>query len=171
MFKKLLAIDKKILIFVALFAGIVLSAVSVKGMEYLDSPDFCQSCHIMDSAYGSFVDSTHSKLACNDCHLPHDSEVGKLFNKGKAGMGHIYYNTLGTEKIPQVLHATDKTEEWVEGNCVKCHESTLTNVEHDAKESCTTCHRLVPHGKNFKSEDKFNEPPVSGELLENKGGF
>lgn len=170
MFKKILAIDKKILIFTALFAGIVLSVVTVKTMAYTDSPNFCQSCHIMDSAYGSFTDSTHSTLSCNDCHLPHDSVAKKLVFKGKAGMGHMYYNTLGTEKIPNELHATEKTEKVVEENCITCHESTLTNIEHDAKESCTTCHRTVPHGKNFKTKE-FNKPPKSGELLENKGGF
>lgn len=170
MFKKLLAIDKKILIFAALFAGIVLSVVTVKTLAYTDSPNFCQSCHIMDSAYGSFTDSTHSTLSCNDCHLPHDNVAKKLVFKGKAGMGHMYFNTLGTEKIPNVLHATEKTEKVVEENCISCHKSTLTNIEHDAKESCTTCHRTVPHGKNFKTKE-FNKPPKSGELLEHKGGF
>ncbi|WP_316571023.1 NapC/NirT family cytochrome c [Neobacillus sp. YIM B06451] len=170
MFKKLLAIDKKILIFAALFAGIVLSAVTMKTLAYTDSPNFCQSCHIMDSAYGSFTDSTHSTLSCNDCHLPHDNVAKKLVFKGKAGMGHMYFNTLGKDKIPNVLHATEKTEMVVEQNCITCHESTLTNIEHDAKESCTTCHRTVPHGKNFKTKE-FNKPPKSGELLEHKGGF
>jgi cytochrome c nitrite reductase small subunit len=169
-FKKLLRIDKKVLIVVALLIGVALSFSTVKTMAYLDSPVFCQNCHTMQSVYTSFVDSTHAELQCNDCHLPHKSEVGKLFFKGRAGMTHIYFNTLGTEKIPDVIGATERTKAIMNDNCISCHQSTVSNVSHDAKDSCISCHKTVPHGKGFK-DDHFNKPPKSGELLENKGGF
>lgn len=170
MFKKLLKMDKKFLIVLALLIGVFLSFSTVKTMAYLDSPGFCQNCHTMKSVHQSFMDSTHSDLQCNDCHLPHKSEVGKLFFKGRAGMTHIYFNTLGTKKIPNVIEATDRTEKIMNDNCSSCHKSTLSNVSHDAKEKCISCHKTVPHGKGFK-DDSYNKPPVSGELLENKGGF
>lgn len=170
MFKKLLKINKKWLILSALLFGVILSFSTVKGMAYLDSPGFCVSCHTMESPYKSFMDSTHAELQCNDCHLPHKSEVGKLFFKGRAGMGHMYYNTLGTDKIPDVISATERTQAIMDDNCISCHKSTLTNISHDAKEKCISCHKTVPHGKGFK-DDHFYEPPKSGELLETKGGF
>ncbi|AZU63668.1 NapC/NirT family cytochrome c [Neobacillus mesonae] len=170
MFKKLFKMPKKWLLVLALIVGVFLSFSTVKSMDYLDSPGFCQNCHTMQSQYASFMDSTHAELQCNDCHLPHKSEAGKLFFKGRAGMTHIYYNTLGKNQIPDVIHATERTKGIMNDNCISCHKSTLTNVSHDAKDSCTSCHTTVPHGKGFK-DDHYNKPPVSGELLKNKGGF
>ena len=55
-------------------------------------------------------------------------------------------------------------------NCADCHKSTIGNVSHDAKDNCMSCHKTVPHGKDFK-DDTFDQAPKSGELLKNKGGF
>jgi cytochrome c nitrite reductase small subunit len=169
MLKKLLAIDKRLLLLIGLFVGIIVSVVTVKTLAYTDSAEFCKSCHIMNNVYDSFKDSTHAELACGDCHLPHDSLVSKYTFKAKSGLGHVYYNTLGEEKIPGVLHPTKASKEAINHNCMNCHKSTLENVSHDAKDSCTECHQSVPHGKGFKTEDYF-KAPKPGELLENKGG-
>src|SRR5690606_23786642 len=126
-------------------------------------------CHIMTQVHESFTDSTHAQLSCGDCHLPHDNIAVKLTEKAKAGLGHVYYNTLGSDKIPSVLHATDNSKEIINNNCIDCHQNTLQNVSHDVKDSCSDCHKTVPHGKSFKNEDYF-KPPKPGELLENKGG-
>jgi cytochrome c nitrite reductase small subunit len=169
MLKKLLAIDKRLLLLMGLFVGIIISVVTVKGLAYTDSAEFCKSCHIMNNVYDSFVDSTHAELACADCHLPHDSLVSKYTFKAKSGLGHVYFNTLGEEDIPGVLHPTDGSKKAINHNCMSCHKSTLDNVSHDAKETCTECHQSVPHGKGFKTED-FYKPAKPGELLEDKGG-
>ncbi|WP_077211328.1 cytochrome c3 family protein [Bacillus dakarensis] len=160
---------KKLWLFIGVFAGIILSVVTIKTFAYTDSAEFCSSCHIMTNVHDSFSESTHANLACSDCHLPHDTMANKLYNKAKAGLGHVYFNTLGEDKIPDVLHATDNSEEIINDNCIGCHESTLDNVSHDAKESCSSCHEAVPHGNDFKNEDFF-QPAKPGELLENKGG-
>lgn len=169
MIKKFLAIDKKILLVIGVFFGIVLSVVTVKGLAYTDSAEFCSSCHIMTQVHESFSNSTHAELACSDCHLPHDTIVNKMTNKAKSGIGHVYYNTLGADKIPKVLHETENSSEIINQNCIDCHQSTLDNVSHDAKDSCSSCHEAVPHGNDFKTEDFF-KPAKPGELLENKGG-
>lgn len=169
MLKKLLAIDKRLLLLIGLFVGIIASVVTAKTLAYTDSAEFCKSCHIMNNVYDSFVDSTHAELACADCHLPHDSLVSKYTFKAKSGIGHVYFNSLGEAKIPEVLHPTQGSEEAINSNCVSCHSSTLDNVSHDVKESCIKCHQSVPHGKGFKTED-FYKAPKPGELLEDKGG-
>ncbi len=170
MVTKIRQINKKMLFLIAIITGILLSLLTVKTMAYTDSPGFCKTCHIMESEYTSFENSTHAGLSCNDCHLPHDSIVHKLFFKGRAGMTHVFYNTFGTKDIPQVIHATDRTMTAVNANCIHCHESTLSNVSHKAKDNCTSCHKLVPHGKDFKDKT-FKEAPKSGELLIHKGGY
>lgn len=169
MIKRIL-IDKKLLLLIAVLAGIFISLATVKTMAYTDSPGFCNSCHTMNHVYTTFNDSTHEKLACNDCHLPHENIAKKLFFKGRAGMTHVYFNSMGTSKIPDVIHASDRSMKVINENCISCHKSTVTNVSHDAKENCVSCHRQVPHGKGFKTKE-YKETPKSGELLENKGGF
>ncbi|WP_174734946.1 cytochrome c3 family protein [Mesobacillus harenae] len=169
MFKKIWKVDKRLLLFIGVFAGIIFSVVTVKTLAYTDSPEFCSGCHIMTEVHNSFTDSNHAGLSCGDCHLPHDNVVNKYTYKAKAGMNHVYYNTLGEEKIPKVLHPVESTEQVVNENCIDCHENTLNNVSHDSKDSCVTCHQSVPHGKGFKTED-FYKAPKPGELLENKGG-
>lgn len=170
MWKKFLRMDKKLLLVIGLFAGIVFSVFTVKTLSYTDSPDFCSSCHIMDEAYDTMMASTHAGISCGDCHLPHDNIVNKLTFKAKSGMSHVYYNTLGVDKIPEILTATEDSEKAINSNCISCHQQTIDNVDHLAKDSCIDCHREVPHGKDFKHKE-FYEPPKSGELIKNKGGF
>lgn len=169
MLKKLLSINKGLLLLLGLFVGIIASVATVQVLHYTDSAEFCKSCHIMNNVYDSFKDSTHAELACADCHLPHDSLINKYTFKAKSGLGHVYYNTLGEDKIPEVLHPTDGSKKAINSNCISCHKSTLDNVTHDAKESCSECHQSIPHGKGFKTEN-FYKAPKSGELLEEKGG-
>lgn len=170
MWKKFLSIDTKLLLVIGLFTGIVISALTVKTLAYTDSPDFCSSCHIMDDAYHSMMTSTHAELTCAECHLPSDGVAKKLAFKAKSGMSHLYYNTMGTSKIPELLTATDKSVDVINDNCISCHKSTLVNIEHDVKDTCDGCHMTVPHGKEFKTKE-FDEPPMPGELLDTKGGF
>ena len=39
-------------------------------MEMSGTPAFCGSCHVMDPYYESWKTSTHSGIACVDCHIP-----------------------------------------------------------------------------------------------------
>lgn len=171
MLKRLLEIDKKLLIIIGLFIGILVSFGSVKALEYMDSPEFCATCHLMGGVTESFLDSTHAGIECNDCHLPNENIAGKLIYKGKVGMGHVYYNSIGTDKIPEVVHAKENTLETIQANCISCHEATLSNVSHDSKDRCISCHQSVPHGNTHFKTEEFDKRAKSGSLLENKGGF
>lgn len=170
--KKRMKFDKRLtlIVVIAIFVGIVISTVTVKTLAYTDSPAFCSSCHIMDDVYGSMMSSTHAGISCGDCHLPHDNIVNKLTFKAKSGMSHVYYNTIATGDIPEVLAANDASVEAINSNCISCHESTINNVDHYAKDNCVDCHREVPHGKHFKTKEFF-EKPKSGQLIKNGGGF
>jgi cytochrome c nitrite reductase small subunit len=141
-----------------LLAGVVITFVGLNVLESTDSPEFCSSCHIMDSAFGSFTESNHAHLDCNDCHAPTDSFLTKMTFKARTGAGHIYYNTIGRGSIPDVLHATTDSVEVVNRNCITCHEPSLSFVSHDAKETCSDCHRSVPHGRGMYRPDEWHEP-------------
>ena len=50
-------------------AIIIVSFAGVAGIDYTQhSNDFCQSCHVMDSAFTRFADSEHNARGCHDCH-------------------------------------------------------------------------------------------------------
>jgi cytochrome c nitrite reductase small subunit len=139
-------------------AGVIIGGVSMAVIESTDSPEFCSGCHIMDSAFGSFTESNHAHVDCNDCHAPTHSFLVKMAFKAQAGAGHVYMNTIGRGEIPEVLHATSDSAEVVNDNCIKCHRPRLAMVDHDSKEYCADCHRSVPHGRGMYRPDEWHEP-------------
>ncbi len=74
--------------------GVVISGVGAAMMSFSGSPAFCGTCHSMKEVTATFAQSTHSKLECVDCHLPHDSMVMYLFEKGRTGMNDVYHEVL-----------------------------------------------------------------------------
>lgn len=52
---------------------LVAAVVGMAGMagfaEYSMKPDFCRSCHLMEPYYQAWHSSSHSKVACVDCHF------------------------------------------------------------------------------------------------------
>lgn len=157
--EKLKMLDKRLLLFslIGVFVGIVLFAGTAGTMKATDTGEFCSSCHIMGTAYETFANSNHAALTCNDCHAPRDSQAAKVMFKAKAGLGHMYMNSLGANKIPDVIHATADSYEVINQNCISCHEPSLQNVAHDySYESCIDCHRQVPHQNgDFRPADWF----------------
>lgn len=147
MFKWLKNVDKRLLLFIGVFIGVVLTAGSSAALHATDTDEFCSSCHVMSTAYNTFKDSTHAHLECNDCHAPSDSLTRKIIFKARAGFHDIYMNTFNADEIPEVFHVTEASRQVINENCISCHQSTITNVAHDAKEDCSDCHRYVPHGK------------------------
>jgi hypothetical protein len=60
------------LVGVATLANIgILGTASYKGVEYMDSTQFCgTACHkVMAPEYSAFVDSPHSRVGCVQCHI------------------------------------------------------------------------------------------------------
>jgi cytochrome c nitrite reductase small subunit len=143
---------------VGVVAGVILGGIGAAALEATDSPEFCSRCHIMDFAFGSFSESNHALLDCNDCHAPAEPWLVKMAFKAQAGTGHIYMNTIGRGDIPDVLHATTTSAEVVNENCARCHAPTLATVSHDVKENCFDCHRSVPHGHGMYRPEEWHEP-------------
>ena len=49
----------------------IISAVSYKGVTYMDSPQFCgQVCHtVMEPEFTAYNQSPHSRVTCTECHI------------------------------------------------------------------------------------------------------
>ncbi|GEM_PF-1406700 len=138
--------------------GIVLAVGGFATIEATDGPEFCGSCHVMEPFTESFAQSQHAALNCNDCHAPTDSYVAKTAFKARAGASHIWYNFVAQDSIPDVIQAKPQSIEAIDQNCYDCHAVTLQQVGHDVKDSCTDCHRSVPHGHSIQRPDEWHEP-------------
>lgn len=86
--------------------------------------------------------STHAKLACNECHAPHNL-LAKLPFKAQEGLRDFMGNVSGKD-IPRPLSA--RTRDVVNENCKACHFATNSEVASmDAKPYCVDCHRNMAH--------------------------
>lgn len=125
-----------------LAAGAALLAVMAFAMVSTDQRPFCASCHIMQEAAVTHKLSTHAKLACNECHAPHNL-LAKLPFKAQEGLRDFMGNVSGKD-IPRPLSA--RTRDVVNENCKACHFATNSEVASmDAKPYCVDCHRNVAH--------------------------
>ncbi len=113
------------------------------------APQACANCHVMDAAYENWYHAPHEKWAtCVDCHLPHENVFAYYFAKGKTGMHDIY--VFSTGQTPALIRANEDTQKWVQGNCIRCHESTVESLLMNAQpldRNCWDCHRNVAHGQ------------------------
>jgi nitrate/TMAO reductase-like tetraheme cytochrome c subunit len=49
---------------------LIIGIASYKGLEVMDSPEFCGSCHaVMDPEYTAYKASPHARVRCVECHI------------------------------------------------------------------------------------------------------
>jgi len=143
---------------VAMVLGIHLMQES-KALSYLSSdPIECINCHVMESYYASWKNSSHAERAtCVDCHLPADNYVDKYVSKARDGWNHTVAFTLNT--YGKRMQISDDGSRRVQENCIRCHTSQARTIVKGSEghyatgsgnlgdRKCWDCHRLVPHGK------------------------
>ncbi len=132
------------LVLVGVFIGFVLFAGTKYTLDRTNDRAFCASCHIMSTAAVTHKMSTHANLACNDCHTPHNNTVSYLWTKAKYAVHDVTVNMTGSASLP--IMTSDSMKTIINDNCIRCH--TMTNIDVASmavKDSCTSCHRNVPH--------------------------
>jgi cytochrome c nitrite reductase small subunit len=87
--------------------------------------------------------------------VPYNNIFNKYFFKAKDGLYHASIFTLRAE--PQVIKAKGPSIEVIQNNCIRCHQSQVTDVKMAAfvdnhyanrtDRTCWECHREVPHGR------------------------
>ena len=178
--KKLIPPDKwklPVLLVSAVFFGLFLFSFYISNApSYLgDNPQTCVNCHIMAPQYATWYHSSHrEKTNCNDCHVPHNNSLNKYFFKAKDGIRHATIFTLRRE--PQVIFIKEAGREVVHKNCIRCHETLLTDSrllayniatnEFRMERKCWECHRETPHGRvNSLSSVPYARVPVPGSIV------
>ena len=130
--------------------GLLLVHVSRATSYLVDSPETCMNCHVMTDAYVSHKHSSHGRdVTCNDCHVPHTSLGREYLFKAKDGLRHACIFTLRAE--PQVIVLSDSAVHVVQENCLRCHESRVSEVSmsnyQTIGQKCWDCHRDMVHDR------------------------
>lgn len=132
--------------------GLVVCGLGAGMMSFSGSASFCGSCHAMKGEAAAFTQSTHSKQACVECHLPHDNMAIYMVEKGRTGMVDTYHAVL--RDYPARIKLSQDGRQTVNSNCLRCHENTMEKVhvemkaELDTGADCMKCHSRIAHGSN-----------------------
>jgi hypothetical protein len=121
-------------------------------------PRFCNACHLMDDAYGSWTRSEHSRIECHACHQA--SLVGNMKRLAETILGSTKsvgkhepidttlclscHESKGGEKWRKVLATTGHSVHVTKNaaRCIDCHAQTLHHFM-PPLDICTRCHQDV----------------------------
>lgn len=125
--------------------GIALAAISVVAYHASGNPAFCTACHSMQGVGSQWEQSLHKQYACIECHLPDSGIFEQVAYKTRAGMNDLYHETL--RSYPAIMRISTEAREIVQGNCLRCHYSTVENTFMASQGgNCLKCHQRVVHG-------------------------
>ncbi len=97
---------------------VIIGIASYKGLEVMDSPEFCGSCHsVMDPEYAAYKASPHARVRCVECHI---GRGASWFVKSKlSGSWQLISVNLGLypKPIPTPVHDLRPARE----TCEECH--------------------------------------------------
>ena len=135
----------KYLIF-GLIIGVILSAAAVGAYYQSGDAKFCGSCHSMKPVHQQWSASPHRQFTCTECHLPDTHIVGKVAYKARAGINDLIHETM--RDYPAGIHLTTHGRQIANGNCVRCHASTIAETQMGrGGADCLKCHRNLVHGR------------------------
>lgn len=133
---------------VGIVIGLVIAAVSAGGYHLAGTPQFCASCHSMATVHAAWQQSKHKQFSCTECHLPDRNLVYQMGYKAAVGMRDLYHENL--RSYPDSIKLTGGGREIVNGNCLRCHLSTVEKTGMaSGGESCVKCHRGLVHGQGL----------------------
>jgi len=137
--------------------------------EYSMQPDFCRSCHIMEPYYQAWHKSTHSGVACGDCHF----EPGwrnTLRGKFQASSQVVKYltRTYGTKPHAEIQDASclrsgchekrliEGRARWrltaTDGEPIEItfdHAPHLSGLRRGKRLKCVSCHSQIVQGEHL----------------------
>jgi hypothetical protein len=97
---------------------VIVGIAGYKGLEVMDSPEFCGSCHsVMDPEYTAYKASPHARVRCVECHI---GRGASWFVKSKlSGSWQLISVNLGLypKPIPTPVHNLRPARE----TCEECH--------------------------------------------------
>jgi hypothetical protein len=134
---------------------LIVSLAAFRGIEYMDSPQFCgQICHtVMEPEFIAHETGPHAKVACVECHI------------GSGAGAFVYYKLNGARQLAHL----------VIGKYPKPVPSPVFNLR-PARDTCEHCHSAETwrgdHLRDVRSyaDDEKNTESVTSLLLHVGGG-
>ncbi len=153
----------------SLFRGIlvVLGVVAVaalivgwRGYQYIQhSPNFCMSCHTMDSAWALWSQSAHRNVECHTCHESNfATSMKQLYEYATQRPVEVVKHARVDRAVCETCHSAEKSpSKWnriaeMPGHkvhagkervqCVQCHATQIHRFR-PAEQICGDCHRGV----------------------------
>jgi len=130
--------DKKVIasVFIGFFAAVTAIAVTIGGLHYSSTPEFCITCHEMRIvAEHGWMNSPHYAnqygvaAECSDCHVPPETElVNMLWVKTRDGAKDVFIHYLGESEPHKMewerlrLSARKKIHD---SSCRGCHQNLV----------------------------------------------
>jgi nitrate/TMAO reductase-like tetraheme cytochrome c subunit len=103
--------------------AIILSVGSYRGVEYMDSANFCgQTCHtVMQPEYTAYLNSPHQRVACVQCHI--GPGAGWFLRSKISGVRQVIAVTFHTydQPIPSPVEQLRPAGE----TCEQCHSPMI----------------------------------------------
>ena len=132
--------------------------------EYSNTSQFCNSCHIMKPYYDAWASSTHSDVACTECHI--SPEDGAKWDAKIQGMLQVFKYVTRTYSSKPYAEIEDSaclrsgchgerlveehsTEEF-KNHVVFDHSPHLTAVRRGRQLRCTSCHAQIVVGTHME---------------------
>jgi hypothetical protein len=169
---------------VALATGVnivVLSAAAYRGVEHMDSVQFCGlTCHkVMAPEYTAYLDSPHSRVACTACHI--GPGAGWFVRSKLSGTRQLFAVALGTYSRPipsPVEHLRPSRE-----TCEQCHwpekfhgDKLVVRRKYDTDEASTPLTSVLVlklggrtasgavgiHGRHFDATERIHYVATDG---------
>jgi nitrate/TMAO reductase-like tetraheme cytochrome c subunit len=127
-------------------------------MEVSSTPTFCGSCHVMEPYYDSWSTSSHSDIACVECHIPPGitAELRKKY-EALSMVARYFTGTYGTNPWTEVA----------DESCLQCHDRRLlsgsvlfrdvlfdhgphlSELRRGKRLQCTSCHSQIVQGSHI----------------------
>ena len=123
----------------------------MKLMTLPANPKFCASCHNMQMEYDTWHTSKHSGLICGDCHIPPQFFKGLVWDAYFGARD--FYKFYGVGKWDEPLLAQPHSWEFVQENCIRCHEYRAHSSISDDR-NCWDCHREMYHRQQLWAEEQ-----------------
>ena len=98
---------------------VVVSLAAVRGVEYMDSVEFCgQVCHeVMEPEFAAYQDGPHARVACVECHI---GPGAPWFVRAKlSGLRQVFAVTFNTYSRP--IPTPVKNLRPARDTCEQCH--------------------------------------------------
>jgi cytochrome c-type protein NapC len=165
--KKTLMKGSMLLVVVGVIIGALLSFGTAVMVKHTDDAEFCGMCHTMQPMIDSYEADVHGganthgmKIACLECHLPHESLFGYLLAKAKTGTHDVWAElTYDKSKIDWEAKRKEAKHFVYDSACMNCHsnlqQSTMGDhrafiahkdyFEKRTDKKCVECHKNVGH--------------------------